>query len=165
MGFKRDFSLGKKGEKAVLNLLKKCGVQLEENTDTKKRKDYDLVGKIGTKKVTVEVKLDWMCADTGNLAIEYHNSRKDEPSGIDATKAKIWAHVILDSGNPTIWVTSTKTLKSYITNNKPKRIVQRAGDGNASLYLYQDDIILPAIFKRIDNITKEAALKIVKSLI
>jgi hypothetical protein len=165
MAFVKNFAQGKKGEKYVKQSLVSAKIECEFNEDSTKRLDYDLAGKFGKKKFTIEVKLDFMAARTGNIAIEYYNSSKGEKSGVDATKATIWAHIIMDEGNPTIWLTSVKSLKSYIKNNTPFRTVSAAGDGNAELHLYKSDIILPAIFHRIDNISEEQKKKIIKELI
>lgn len=165
MAFKKDFSLGKKGENLVLNLFKKHGLDTELNTNKETRKDFDLTTKVGRKKVTVEIKYDWLAQKTNNLAFEYYNTNKDEASGIDCTKAILWIQIILDNNFPTIWMTSVKKLKDYIKKHKPLRVVENAGDGNANLYLYRDVEILEAIFKRIDNSTEEEIKKILKELV
>jgi hypothetical protein len=165
MGFKRDFSLGKQGEKLVEKIFQKNNVEFNLNTDKEKLKDYDALSKIGKKKFTIEIKFDWLSQKTGNLAIEYFNSAKGEKSGIDGTKADIWIHIILDQDNPTAWATSVKKLKDFIKNNKPWKVVERAGDGNASLYLYNDMKILEAIFSRIDMINEDEFKKLIKELI
>lgn len=163
--FKRDYRLGKFGETIVLNILKKKNLEVELNSDKETRKYYDIVGKIDKKKFTIECKLDWMAQRTGNLALEYRNCKKDEPSGIEVTKANLWAHVVLDNDNPTAWITSVKKLKEYIKAHKPWKVVERAGDGNASLYLYRDTEILYAIFHRIDIVEENELKKIFKELL
>lgn len=165
MAFKRDFSLGKQGENLVLKIFKKHNVELELNKDSKKLLDYDLVGKLGKKKITVECKYDWLSQKTNNLAIEFYNSNKETASGIDGTKALLWSHVILDKGNPTVWLTSVKKLKQFIKDNKPWKIIEKAGDGNSSLYLYQDIVILDAVFTRIDMLEEKEFTKTVKELL
>jgi len=165
MGFKRDFKLGKNGETAVKQLFKKFGIDLEENVNKAKLKEYDLIGKLGTKKITIECKYDYMSEETGNLAIEYENCANETDSGINATKAKLWIHLISDKGFPTIWATSVKKLKEFIKNTKPWKTVTRAGDGNASLYLYNDFTILDAVFTRVDNVDKDTFVKIIKELL
>lgn len=165
MAFKRDFSLGKQGETLVLKVFKKNNIELEVNKDKEKLAHYDLIGKLGKKKITVECKYDWLSQKTNNLAIEFYNSNKDEPSGVDGTKAVLWSHVILDKGNPTVWLTSVKKLKSFIKSNKPFRVVEKAGDGNASLYLYNDVFILDAIFSRIDMLEEKEFNKVLKELL
>lgn len=165
MSFKKDLKLGQSGEGIVLSLFKRHGIDLAKNSDKKKLKDYDLVGDIGTKKITAEVKYDAMSGTTGNLAIEYNNPVSGKKSGIDATKAKLWIHIIIDNGFPTVWAAKTKSLKEYINKTKPWKVISRAGDGNASLKLYEVDGILAAVFKRIDNVSTEQFTKIIKNLI
>src|ERR1051326_3840573 len=136
MGFKRDWSMGKQGEDFVEKIFKKHQIEIKFNDDSKKLKEYDLIGKIDKKQFTVEVKFDYMAQKTNNLAIEYKNCQTNEKSGIEGTKANLWCHIILDQGNPTAWLTSVEKLRSFIKKNKPWKIIERAGDGNASLYLY-----------------------------
>jgi len=165
MAFNRDFSLGKQGESLVLKIFKKHNIELEPNKEKEKLSDYDLVGKFGKKKITIECKYDWLSQKTNNLAIEFFNSNKGEASGIDGTKALLWSHVILDQGNPTAWITSVKKLKDFVKNNKPFRVVEKAGDGNASLYLYNDMFILDAIFHRIDMLEEKEFKDVIKELL
>jgi hypothetical protein len=165
MGFNRDFSLGKKGEKIVQQIFKKNNLEIEFNNDKTKLGDYDAFGKIGTKKFSIEIKYDWLSQKTNNLAIEYYNSSKDEKSGIDGTKANLWCHIILDQGNPTAWMASVKKLREFIKKNKPWKVIEKAGDGNSSLYLYNDIIILGAVFHRIDLLDEVQFKKLIKELL
>jgi hypothetical protein len=165
MAFKRDFSLGKQGEKLVKKIFEKNNIEFELNTDKKKLSDFDASGKIGNKKFSIEIKYDWLSQKTNNLAIEFYNSKKEEKSGIDGTKATLWCHIILDQGNPTAWLTSVKALKNFIKNNKPWKIIENAGDGNANLYLYNDIVILEAVFHRIDLLEESEFKKLIKDLI
>ena len=77
----------------------------------------------------------------------------------------MWSHVILDKGNPTVWLTSVKKLKQFIKDNKQWKIIEKAGDGNSSLYLYQDIVILDAVFTRIDMLEEKEFTKTVKELL
>lgn len=165
MTFKRDFALGKNGENLVLKIFKKNNLELELNIDKNKKSDYDALGKIGKKKFSIEIKFDYMAEKTNNLAIEYNNPVKDTPSGIAITKANLWCHIILDMGNPTVWLTSVKKLKQYIKDNKPWKIIDKAGDGNSSIYLYNDLTILYAIFSRIDMLNESDFTKKIKELL
>ena len=151
MGFKKDLALGQKGEKLVKITLEKLGaiVELPDTTEV------DLVCKFGKKKFTAEIKHDIYAEKSGNLAFEYWNSGSDKPSGITSTKATIWFHLIPDLSLKTIWATSVKSLRDYISKNKPFRSLQKVGDGNADIHLYKMDKILDDIFHRIDNITPE----------
>ena len=165
MSFKKNLAQGKKGEKYVYKSLTSANIECEYNKDEQSRLEYDLKGKINNKKFTIEVKLDFLAAKTGNIAIEFYNSSKNEKSGINGTKATIWAHIILDEGNPVIYLASVKKLKQYIKNNKPWKKLLNVGDGNANIYLYKADNILTDIFHRIDNISIENKKKIIKELI
>lgn len=145
-----SFKLGKQAEEFVLKIFndanlnaKKSDVELLE---------YDIEFLIGKKKHTAEIKFDYMSVKTGNLAIEYWNSKKNTASGISATKANIWIHCILDSGNITAWVANTKELTDYIRDNTAKKNIIGAGDNNACIYLYDVDKMLAAVFTRVDHI-------------
>lgn len=156
-----SFKLGKQGEEFALGLLKYAGFEAEKTK--KELLEYDLEFKVGRKTHTVEVKFDYMSVKTGNIAIEFFNTKKGTPSGIDATKADIWMHLILDNGNIVAWIAKTSELKEYIAKNAPKRTITNAGDDNASLYIYNADKLLDGCFVRIDNITdKELLAKQIK---
>jgi hypothetical protein len=156
--------MGTTGEKIVAKVMRDSDIECEKESDHEKRYDHDLNCKIGRKKFTVEVKYDAMAQKTGNIAIEHHNCKKDEPSGIARTTATIWAHVVLDQGFPTVWIANTKKLRVWIENNKPFKEIYAGGDDNACLWLYRDTDILYEAFHRIDNLDKEKATKLIRSL-
>jgi len=161
----RAFSIGNKGEQAVINFFTQNGIEAVKDEDKTKRYDHDILCKLGKTKFTCEVKFDAMAAKTGNVAIEHHNSKKDEPSGIEITKADIWIHLLKDDNNITIWATNVKTLKDFVKNNEPFKKTTKSGDNNANLMLYKLEAILP-IFIQLDNISqKELVQKSVKSLL
>jgi|10_taG_2_1085330.scaffolds.fasta_scaffold03005_6 hypothetical protein len=166
MSFTEDIRVGTAGERFIKKLFKMHKVDVEFGKDKKHRESYDLIGKIGRSKLTIEVKFDKMAEKTGNLAIEYHNPKSGKPSGISVTKAKLWAHVVLDCGHMTAWLASTKELKAYIEMYEPRKMVFFGGDKNANLYLYEDIHILKTVFNRIDTIFDESKFqKLVKKLI
>lgn len=120
------------------------GFQCETNNDHSKRSEYDLIlVDIGT----IEIKNDLYAAKSGNVAIEYFNPKTNQPSGIDITTSDIWCHIIDDK----IYVVKTSILKEFIKTEKPKRIVEKAGDGNANLKLYKIEHIM-TILTPIENI-------------
>lgn len=145
-----SFASGKMAEQRVITLFNKAGLDCKKSD--RELLEYDIEFKIGTKKRTAEIKFDMMAAKTGNLAIEFWNSKKDKASGVSATKADYWIICLLDDVHITIWITPTKKLKEYLINNEPKRTVSRAGDNNSELYLYDADDMLEAIFTRLDTI-------------
>jgi hypothetical protein len=152
MGFVKDYNKGKQGEQKVSEILSEIGSV--SKAPNKKFYDWDLSVTPNDracydKDFTVEVKFDEMEDSTGNIAIETRNNKSDSDSGLTATKADLWCHVLVDS----VWITSVRRLKDFILENKPVRIVKRAGDGNAEILLFKTDGILH-IFNRIDGFDK-----------
>lgn len=164
MGFAKDRIRGLKGEELVIKILENDGIKCESNDDKKTNIFYDLSCKMGRTKFTVEVKSDYMAEQTGNLAIEYYNSKKGNPSGLHATKADIWVHCIKDGSNLTVWGTSVRTLKAFTESEKPIKTVEFGGDNNASLWLYQDSHILE-IFKQLDSLQEKQVKKAIREIL
>jgi len=161
VGFLASKAFGDKGENAVKCLLDSIGVDVNLKG---KGIEYDLECKLKRKKFTIEVKYDWMAQKTGNLAIEYYNTKKNAPSGIDATEADIWCVCLEDGENITIWMTPTSLLRRHIKENKPYRTVE-GGDNNSAMKLYRQDDIL-SIFVRIDDkLSAEETLKTLKKIL
>lgn len=161
----KSFAIGTAGETIVISLLNKHGIECVKETDSTKKSDHDLLSKIGRKKFTIEVKYDVMAQKTGNLAIEHHNCKKDMPSGIAVTKATIWAHIVLDTDFPTVWMARTEKLKKFCEETKPFKEIYAGGDKNACLWLYQDHVILPAAFTRMDTLETVEFNKILKGML
>jgi hypothetical protein len=159
MAFLRDKDTGDIAEKWVADLLQECGI----NSFKENKKELKFDFKHNPPEFMSEVKHDVMSARTGNIAIEFFNPKKAEFSGISATHANLWFHVV--PVPKSVWVTSVKELKSYIINNKPPKIVTLGGDNNASMYLYKQNIIFPAIFYRVDNIDSSTRLEILLKLL
>ena len=109
---------------------------------------------------TVEVKYDEMQGKTGNIAIEIYNSKSGKPSGLTATKATLWCHVLKDS----TWITSVEKLKEFCEDTPPFKSFNSVGDGNASILLYKTEDILK-IFERIDECHKTQLQSKINSLL
>lgn len=152
-----SFVNGKLAEQRVISMFNKLGIPCKKSD--KELLEYDIELEVSGKKRTAEVKFDMMAEKTGNLAIEYWNSKKDTASGITATKAHLWIICILDDVHITMWATSVKTMKKFLEENTPKRIISKAGDKNAELYLYDTDFMLKSIFHRLDDITEPIKLE------
>lgn len=163
--FQKDLKTGKKGENLVIKLLEENNIQCELNDNKKTRLYYDIAGEFGRTKFTMEVKNDKMAKKTGNLAIEFFNSGKDEQSGIDITKADLWVQLIPSGKNTEIWLASVADLRYYISRNTPCRTVLLAGDGNASIHLYARDRILSSVFKSIENLNEAQLKKLIRKLL
>lgn len=125
-----DFKIGDKGEKQVSDELAELGYSVVLNDDESKRYDYDI--KITNIDKTAEVKNDVFSAQSGNIALEYFNSKINKPSGVTVTKADFWCHIIKGK----VYVATVQKLKEFIAQHKPKRTVKFAGDNNADIYLY-----------------------------
>ncbi len=147
------FNIGKSGEELVCYTLTKLGFHCELNNVYEKRYDYDITVSKGKLKFTIEVKYDVMSCKTLNVAIEYHNSRADQPSGINATLADVWAHLIPEKdGSISIYGISVDKLKHYIENTEPHKHIIAGGEKNSNIYIYKMADILPQ-FIRLDTIT------------
>tara|TARA_R100000315_G_C5234294_1_gene145562 strand:- start:497 stop:1000 length:504 start_codon:yes stop_codon:yes gene_type:complete len=153
MGFVSDRIKGEKAEDSVSRILS-CLWDVCKASEVEKGafSDWDLsVSQVGTgyEVFTVEVKYDEMQSKTGNIAIEIYNPRSGKPSGLTATKASLWCHVLQDS----IWITSIDELKKFCEDVPPFKSFNSVGDGNASILLYKTEDILK-IFERIDKCSK-----------
>lgn len=165
MNMVRSLSLGTEGENYAIQLFTELDIKAEKNEDKETRKFWDLDCKHGKKKFTAEVKYDIMAQRTGNIAIEYYNSKSCEPSGIEVTTADIWLHILRDGANKTCWVASVAELKKFIKNNDPFKNLTGVGDNNACIYLYRDTSILDVCLYRVDNLSKKDARKLVGKVI
>lgn len=147
-----------KGENAefyVMMFLRSHDIICEKNNNFKLRYDYDLLCKLYDKEFTIEVKNDIKSSQTDNLAIEVHNTRKGSPSGLTATKADLWFYVMISE----VWITRTTDLRAYTHKNKPKRIIDRAGDCNAKILLYDKSSILNSVFYNITELKHKEVRK------
>ncbi len=156
----RDLAIGKDGEISVVNLLNNASILAKLNEDKAVRSYYDIVA-ILDREFTIEVKNDIYAARSGNIAIEIYNPKSEKLSGLCATKSDIWVHIV--GGRH--WFTATALLKTFVNIHKPKRIIDKAGDGNATIYLYDVDIILPAIFVCMDGKEKKDLQAEIKTLL
>jgi hypothetical protein len=129
--------------------LQGAGITAIKNEDKETRHLWDLSCKISNRVFKVEVKLDAMAVRTNNMAIEIENPISSKLTGLNVTEAEIWAVLIREEDNWMVFLTETEKLRSYVKNNKGRRI-EKAGDGNATILLYPLPEIL-TIFSRIDN--------------
>jgi hypothetical protein len=151
MSFLNDLRVGKDAQEALKQKLLILGfANISENNDIA----YDLLAD----EIKIEVKFDKYEERSGNIAIEFFNTKSNKPSGITATKADLWCHILQKDGSYLIYLTSTVKLKDFIEKNKPFRIIESGGDGNASLLLFKTDIIIPAIFTLLESCTTKNEL-------
>lgn len=137
--FLRSKDYGDIAEKAIISKFRTLGILCDKSDD----KRWDLNLSIFDKTIKVEVKHDLKSALTGNLAIEYFNPKKNKESGISASVAHLWIYY-LPSGN--ILTTSLKRLKKFCDLTPPLKTIDKGGDKNASLYIYELETIRPIFF-------------------
>jgi hypothetical protein len=148
VNFQDNLKCGKRGEKIVCNFLDSKNIPFTLNTSSKLKNlaKWDIGFIINGQVIKVEVKFDLMASKTGNMAIEFFNTKMCKPSGIDATDSALWVVVLESKG----YVCSVGKLKDFIKRNKPLKTIISGGDKNASLYIYKLEHILP-IFRLLDE--------------
>lgn len=130
MSFLKDLRTGHRGEAKVKSLLESFGAKILEKQ--KELPGWDLSVLLEDRQFTIEVKADLMAQRTGNLAIEFWNTKKNQRSGLLVTQADYWCIVLRQK----VVASSTLRLKQFLAKIPPKRIIKRAGDGNAYIGLY-----------------------------
>lgn len=142
--------LGDMAENEVIVYLTNIGFNAIKNEDKATRLYYDVIATdINNQVVTIEVKNDIRSLASGNVAIEYHNSKSDKPSGIMATKADWWVHKICG----TLWIIRVSDLLSFTKTEKPVKVISSGGDKNANLLIYTVEQFTKAA-KPLTSITK-----------
>lgn len=151
--FASSVRLGTEAENVFCGLLERAGLTAARNPEKSVRSKmigWDVESAVGGTPFRAEVKFDKMAARTGNIAVEHHNTRSDTPSGIAATTADLWVFVL--SGKDGTWVAATAALKTFVSETEPHKEIFGGGDNNAALKLYRKDVILPAVFRRVDEL-------------
>jgi hypothetical protein len=114
----------------------------------------DLAVRVGDREAVAEVKGDRMAAVTGNVAVEFWNTRADRPSGLSATRAHLWL-VVIDGA---VWAASVNSVRrTFSAGGQHVRDVLAAGDGNAAVRLFPARAVLGPCFVRLDTLTAAAA--------
>lgn len=141
-----QFKQGEVGEDFIQEIFESSGIPLEKAQG--KCLEWDFKCVIGDRNFFLEVKYDKMESTTGRVALEYHNNRKDKPSGILATASDIWA-IVLDKPKRA-FITSTERLKQFFQEEEPSRDIRGGENGAAMLRLYETNHILE-IFHPVDS--------------
>jgi hypothetical protein len=144
--FLHDLARGGKAQDLIVQMFNDAG--FDSHMDKSARSEWDVVTAYRQDVITTEVKFDAYEQSSGNIAIEVYNPRLGKPSGVTVTKAFFWAHVLAGG---VVWLTPVTKLKDHLDKNAPGRIIDRGGDGNATLWLYASKEILPAAFTRVDT--------------
>lgn len=107
-----------------------------------------------SKTIKCEIKHDIMAEKTGNIAIEFFNSKINKPSGITSSECDIWFHVI--GRLKEVCFTSVELLRKFCRENDPDKIVYRGGDNNSDMMLYKKEKLDSLLIKLddVEDITK-----------
>ena len=162
MGIVNDFKTGQAGEQQVIDLYEGLGFYSWGNP-SRKVKDlakWDIGADNEQLRFFTEVKNDVYAEKSGNIAIEVYNPKSGKPSGIYVTEAEVWCHI-----TDGLYFTGVTRLKQYVESTTPFKIIDRAGDGNATIYLFKKHVLFPSIFERLDNRDSEEALDILSGII
>lgn len=132
--FSKDLKIAKKTEEEVAKLLEKF--YNAEIKEFKTNSEYDILANIEGKDLKFEVKEDFMCVDTGNVALEFESRGK--PSGISSTDADFYIYKLVMKDGPEYIMHSVKTLKMMIEKKKYFRIVIGGDRGSNTMnYLFK----------------------------
>jgi hypothetical protein len=141
--FKKDLNVAKETELNVTQRLVKAlenkGFTAEYTFNDDYKFDVKLTlykDGIFYKSVTIEIKEDFRCYETGNVGLEFECRGK--PSGISTSQADWYIYVIHIPTHSVIHrLMKTDTLKEMIKNKDYFRIVNGGGDGNSKNYLFK----------------------------
>jgi hypothetical protein len=146
---------GNQGEQLLQDLFELHGYECQKSPG--KFSEYDFTIRKREKEFTIEVKSDFMATQTGNVAIEYFNPKSNKASGITVTESDYWVHILF---NPVrILIARTRSLYHFVSSVKPLKLINRGGDGNASLMIYPIDVIQDAFIDITDVNDLESTMK------
>lgn len=131
--FNKDLLVAKKTEEDVAKLLESFGVKiLEYNDDNRYDIKVDWKGNIKT----IEIKEDFLCQETGNVAVEF--SCRGNDSGIKTTQSDFYIYKVHEVGYIIhYYLMKTSDLKKIISDKSYHRTVNGGDEGSNSLnYLF-----------------------------
>ena len=141
--FIQDLEQAKKTEEKVAQLLiKEYGATDISFLNTN---EYDISATMSGAKLTFEIKEDFMCQFTGNVAVEF--ASRGKPSGIEVSNADYYVYVIHSKSDGKKIVEyllyRTSELKRMIEDNLYFRIVSGGDPGsNTKNYLFSHDVFV-----------------------
>lgn len=118
--FKDDNAIGKRGEKIFSRYLDMLGLEYKDVSDVtsyqKQDIDFVVMSKTG-KEWTVEVKNDTRIAQTGNIFFETISNVHYSSNGC-FNKTTADAMVIVSESEKKLYIMTTKSLKTFVEDNK-----------------------------------------------
>ena len=135
--FQTAYALGRKYEQVLLRTLNFNNIS-SYKVASGYFKDWDVfVQTKDGRTITFESKADTYAQRTNELAIEFRY--RNEPSGIESTKATIWAHWVV--GTRRYYLIPTRVLRRLIEEGKYTSI-KRGGDGSMSaMYIVECETV------------------------
>ncbi len=144
--FLKSLNIGNIGEEKFIELMVKNNINCTKGDG----RSADVI--LGCGRI-VEIKYDLFSARSGNIALEFFNSKLSKPSGITSTKSDFWVFVLPCNS---VFISKTGKLREFFDSGVSKlRDVFGAGDDNADLRLYKKCDILDVVFTRIDDKDEE----------
>lgn len=136
--FETDLIISSRTENEISKLIKSRNPNIADiNINNDGRYDLEVVLKDGDLKY-IEIKEDFMCAKTGNIAIEYRCRGKT--SGISTTKADIWIYKVHTKNGHELYGIDIDDLRKSINRSEFFRKVTGGDPGsNTMMYLYKYD--------------------------
>lgn len=129
--FEDDLYKAMETENEVAKLLEDLGMEILERNDDEK---YDIKVKRKGLIKTIEVKEDFLCQDTGNIAVEFKCRGVD--SGITTTKADFYIYKVHEIGYKIhYYMMKTSDLRKLVKTKMYHRIVD-GGDANSNSMNY-----------------------------
>ena len=137
--FTLDLAVAKTTEQEISELLHRHYSMITKEFSNHKRYDLLVLTKKNPLGVTLEVKEDFQCFRTGNMALEF--SSWNRPAGITTTEADFYIHKFHLSNGLEYWSTKTSELKLLVEEKKYSRIVNGGDKGSNSMnYLITLDV-------------------------
>lgn len=100
--------------------------------EEKKNHAFDVQISMATR-ISVEMKWDDESAELRNLFLEVHNSHRNEPSGLNATKATVWLQYA--PRDRIIFEFNPKDMLKHLEEHKSEyKFVKKGGDKNSDGY-------------------------------
>ena len=132
--FHKDLAVAKKTEQNIADILTERGYEVVGFNDDKR---YDLEILNEGKRVLAEVKEDFKCRETGNVALEYECRGK--PSGIMATKAAVFIYKIwMSESDYELHIIPVRKLKQQISEREyVRKVVGGDWGSNTKMYLFR----------------------------
>jgi hypothetical protein len=137
--FRKDLPVAKRTEKQVSDYLVSRGYGLIDECNNS---DYDIrMQRPSGEILTIEVKEDFMCKKTSNVAVEYYCRGK--PSGISVSKADIYIYKVHEpNGQKNMYAIKTSNLKKMVEDKLYHREVSGGDKGSDSRnYLFKLNVI------------------------